>query len=61
MEKDCDIGELVVLETKQAGYNSATYFVGFPVTHVKLDINGYKYLKKFNPLKYGEDEIDYGH
>jgi len=45
---------LKVIEVKNSGYQSGVYFVGFPTTHIKLDILDEKLL--CGKLKFGEVE-----
>ena len=48
--------EIEVLETKKSGYQSYVYFVGFPTTHIKLDILNDDLC--WGTLKFGEVEED---
>lgn len=48
--------ELDVLEVAKSGYNSSTYFVGFPTTHIKLDFLDYSFC--WGTLRFGEVEND---
>ena len=59
--KQPDFLELPVLETKESGYQSLTYFVGFATLHIKLDYENEDMLDKWNNLTFGETEIDRGH
>lgn len=56
LDKDCDIGEIQVLETIVVSYFNRAYFVGYPMTHVKLEIDGWRYLDKYCNAKYGKSE-----
>lgn len=60
LEKIPNYLDLEVLETKESGYSSLVYFVGFPTTHIKLDLKAGKY-DILPGLKFGEIHRDYGH
>jgi len=45
--------DLEVLETTEGGYNNLVYFVGFPTTHIKLNICNDKLVMTFGDLKFG--------
>ena len=53
--------ELEVLEVAKSGYNSLVYFVGFPTTHIKLNILNDEIVCYWQNLKFGEVEMDNGH
>ena len=44
--------ELNVLEIAKSGYNSSTYFVGFPTTHIKIDFLNDDFC--YGALRFGE-------
>lgn len=49
--------DLEVIKTAKSGYNSLAYFVGFPTTHIKLNIKDNDLLSS-SKLKFGEEETD---
>ena len=50
--------EIEVLETKESGYQSYVYFVGFSTTHIKLNLFDPKLLDPFRTIRFGEVEED---
>ena len=52
--------DLEVIEIKKSGYSSLAYFVGYPTTHIKLDILDDKLLVRSGSL-FGVPEVDYAH
>lgn len=55
-----DYLDLEVLEVKEGGYQSYTYFVGFATTHIKLNICNDKLLDRFTRVNFGGIEEDHG-
>lgn len=52
-----DYPELEVIETTESGYNNSQYFIGYPTTHIKLNIKANdETLHPFSSIKYGEVE-----
>jgi len=50
--------DLEVIETKDSGFQSYVYFVGFATLHIKLNILNDNLVCPFHPLKFGEVEIE---